>query len=241
MIIKYGDDDQQFGDLYIPDNLCNLPVIVVIHGGYWRDLSSLDSYPTKSIVDEYKEKYAIWNLEYRRMTEHGCIDPNLIFSDIKNGFEHLSNLNEYNLDLDNILLIGHSAGGHLATWLLGEELIIRPKKAISIAGVLDLGQYKKLDKPEQVIRLLNNDLNNIDYANPIKRGHGKTQLFLVHGLDDQTVPYSMAEAYVRKWDAELILYNDCDHFGMLPSMKKNHWLSLKFLISEILLSLRPDV
>lgn len=228
----YGKHDKQFGDLYVPISDEPVPIIVVIHGGYWKDKNTLDIYPTKSIVDEYKNDYAIWNLEYRGIPENGSIDLQEILSDIKSGFEYILNLTEYNLDLNKVLLIGHSAGGHLMTWLLGEELAITPKKAICVSGVLDLNQYLLLNEPQQVEKLLNYDLNKISRANPITRGHGATQLTVIHGLEDETVPCSMAKSYAETWNTELILFQACGHFSMLPLDGGEYWNSLKAIIEK---------
>ncbi|RJX75122.1 alpha/beta hydrolase [Vibrio sinensis] len=228
----YGKHDKQFGDLYVPISDEPVPIIVVIHGGYWKDKNTLDIYPTKAIVNEYKRNCAIWNLEYRGMPETGSIALEEILSDIRSGFEYLFSLTEHNLDFSKLLIIGHSAGGHLMTWLLGEELDIRPKKAISISSVLDLNQYHLLNEPQQVEKLLNQDLNKMSLANPISRGHGATQLTVIHGLEDETVPYSMAKSYAEAWDCELILFKNCGHFSMLPLDTGEYWDSLKSIIEE---------
>lgn len=237
MKIFYGNKEKQFGILHTPKSDEPLPVIVVIHGGYWKDKNTLDIYPTKFIVDEYKKSYAIWDLEYRGIPETGEIDLNEILSDIKLGFEHLTKLVDCNLDLSRILLIGHSAGAHLSCWLLGEKLKTPPRNAISISGVLDLEQYHLLNEPTQVEKLLNNDFKNLPIANPASRGHGGTNLTVIHGLEDETVPYTMATSYAKRWAVELILFKNCGHFGMLPIENGIYWDELKLIIQKNLKSL----
>ncbi|OLQ84940.1 hypothetical protein BIY21_19640 [Vibrio ponticus] len=228
----YGKHEKQFGQLSIPDSTTPLPIIVVIHGGYWKDKNTLDIYPTKFIVDEFNRSFAIWDLEYRGIPETGEISLETILSDIKQGYEYLTKLTHHNLDLDRILLVGHSAGAHLACWLLGENLSIAPKRAISISGVLDLAQYELLNEPIQVKKLLNHDLKKMPFANPVARGHGETHLTVIHGLEDQTVPYSMATHYADLWDVELLLLEKCGHFSMLPLEEGEYWQTMKNIIQS---------
>ena len=151
-IYKYGVDSQQYGQLIRPQNDAYLPVVIVIHGGYWKDNHSLDTYPTKQIVEYLADKsVAVWNLEYRRMNSMG---PNItapwptIFSDVAQGIDFLTTFaTEHKLDLSNVLIIGHSAGGHLATWAASRGMIdknsalykaeyLAIKTVIAIAGWL---------------------------------------------------------------------------------------------------------
>ena len=34
--LAYGTEDQQFGDLYLPKHSGPHPIVILIHGGYWR-------------------------------------------------------------------------------------------------------------------------------------------------------------------------------------------------------------
>ena len=38
---SYGAHEDQFADLYRPRSLKMLPVMVIIHGGYWKDNHTL--------------------------------------------------------------------------------------------------------------------------------------------------------------------------------------------------------
>jgi acetyl esterase/lipase len=114
--IVFGDDPLQFGELRLPDGPGPHPVAIVIHGGCWR--AQYDMTHIGTIAEALAaEGIATWVLEYRRVGNPGGGWPGT-FQDIADGADHLSELaDDFPLDLDRVIAIGHSAGGHLALWL----------------------------------------------------------------------------------------------------------------------------
>ena len=39
--LAYGTEDLQFGDLYLPKQSGPHPIVILIHGGYWRRVTDL--------------------------------------------------------------------------------------------------------------------------------------------------------------------------------------------------------
>lgn len=112
---KYGPLPDRVGDLLVPDGDGPHPVVVVIHGGFWRE-----QYKRDRIVpvaqDLTSRGWATWNIEYRRVGESGGGFPET-FEDVANAVDYLNELSEeYQLDLDRVVYLGFSAGGHLAVW-----------------------------------------------------------------------------------------------------------------------------
>jgi acetyl esterase/lipase len=149
--IYYGPDSLQFGDLWIPESEPKATV-VLIHGGCW-----LDIYPGTEIMNHMAhslrdEGFAVWNVEYRRLGHTGGGYPGT-FQDVAAGADHLSTVSEkYGLPTEKVIAAGHSAGGHLATWLASRKNIpessvlysISPLEVdgvISLAGINDLERY----------------------------------------------------------------------------------------------------
>lgn len=149
--IWYGPDSLQFGELWIPEE-DPLAAVILIHGGCW-----LDIYPGVEIMNHMANSlreagFTVWNVEYRRLGHEGGGYPGT-FLDVSAGADYLLQIGErYNLPTGNVIVAGHSAGGHLATWLAGRKNIdpssllyssrpILVQGVISLAGINDLERY----------------------------------------------------------------------------------------------------
>jgi acetyl esterase/lipase len=113
--LPYGPLADQFADLYLPGGAGPHPVIVLIHGGCWRD--QFDLAPLGLFAAALRaEGYAVYSLEYRRLGAAGGWP--MTFVDVGMGADALRTIAEqYPLDLTRVVALGHSAGGHLALWL----------------------------------------------------------------------------------------------------------------------------
>ena len=140
--ISYGDDALQFGELRLPEGPGPHPVAIVIHGGCWLgefDLSHIG--PLADALNE--EGIAAWVIEYRRVGNPGGGWPGT-FEDIARGADHLRKIAKgHPLDLDRVIAVGHSAGGHLALWLAARRHLARDQSLyesdpIALRGVLAL-------------------------------------------------------------------------------------------------------
>ena len=119
----YGSDPQQFGELTLPRSAPPHPVVVLVHGGGYREIYDLR--PLGSLVASLAEdRFAVWNIEYRRHGNGG--DFPRMFLDVAAAVDHLRQLaDDHSLDLDRVISMGHSAGGHLALWLAARHRIER--------------------------------------------------------------------------------------------------------------------
>lgn len=113
--LPYGPLPDQFADLYLPAGPGPHPVIVLIHGGCWRD--RFDLAPLGPFAAALRDAgYAVYSLEYRRLDASGGWP--MTFVDVGLGADALRTVApHYNLDPTQVVAMGHSAGGHLALWL----------------------------------------------------------------------------------------------------------------------------
>jgi len=120
--LAYGTGAFQFGDLRLPTGPGPHPTVVLIHGGYWRSRYGL-KLMTGLARDLAVRGYAAWNIEYRRVGNPGGGWPGT-FLDVALATDYLREITTgYALDLQRVVPIGHSAGGHLALWLAGRPRI----------------------------------------------------------------------------------------------------------------------
>ncbi len=117
----YGPDSQQFGELSLPRAEPPHPVVVLVHGGGYRELYDLS--PLGSVAASLTEAgFAVWNIEYRRHGNGGEYPQ--MFLDVAAAVDHLRHIaEERSLNLSQVISMGHSAGGHLALWLAARHRI----------------------------------------------------------------------------------------------------------------------
>lgn len=142
--LVYGDDDPalQYGMLWLPANLpanAHAPLVIFIHGGCWLNAFDIQhSLPSSAALAD--AGYAVWSIEYRRTGDAGGGWPGT-FSDIRQAIAHISQLADYPVDTGQVVIAGHSAGGHLAL-LAGSELPA-VKAVVGLAAITDIVSYSR--------------------------------------------------------------------------------------------------
>jgi acetyl esterase/lipase len=139
--ISYGKDNQQKLDLYLPANrdTAQTKLMVLIHGGAWANGDKADFAPYIAQLKQQLPGYAFANINYRLYNYNGQNKFPAQENDIKAAIEFLlSNRAAYGFS-DDIVLLGASAGAHLAL-LQGYKNTgsLKPKAIISFFGPTDL-------------------------------------------------------------------------------------------------------
>ncbi len=142
---SYGPERDQVGDLRLPATGDQpFPVVIVLHGGSWREPWERDTAESVAI-DLARKGYASWNVEYRRVGPFGGGWPTTCY-DVADAIDYVTVLaSDWALDLDRVVLAGHSSGGQLACWAVtrrgddrGRAPQVLPRLVVSLAGDLDL-------------------------------------------------------------------------------------------------------
>lgn len=163
--ISYGDSLDQTADLHLPAGAGRVPVVVLIHGGFWR--SEHTRAPAASLArDVAAHGAAAWNLEYRRIGTGGGWPAT--FDDVAAGIDALALGGQQaargRLDLSRVVAVGHSAGGTLAVWAASRPVLpksapgsdprVTLRGAVSQAGVLDLVWAASAEQSREAVHTL---------------------------------------------------------------------------------------
>ncbi len=138
--VSYGADAAQKMDVYLPANrtVASTKVLILIHGGSWV---SGDKTDFVAFVDTLKRRlpdYAIFNINYRLSASPVNIFPTQEL-DIKAATEFIySKKNEYIIS-DKFVMVGASAGAHLAMLQAYKyNTPVKAKAVVSFFGPSDL-------------------------------------------------------------------------------------------------------
>jgi acetyl esterase/lipase len=235
--LAYGPGEFHFGDLRVPEGAGPHPVVIVIHGGFWRARFDLEhiGHVCAALTGQ---GYATWNIEYRRVGQEGGGWPGTL-QDVAMAADYLRAVAPaYDLDLDRVITLGHSAGGHLALWLAarprlaeGDPLYsstpLKIKAAISLAGVNDLREGYALhlgDDRTVVERFMGGTPDEFPEryadASPYELLPLSLPQVLIHGTEDQNVPFSISQRYYERASAlgdpvQLVILQGVGHFEVI--------------------------
>ncbi len=139
--VSYGNDPNQTFDLTLPvDNRAETGLILFLHGGGWVSGDKKTLKGTFKALSNNPD-YAVASLNYRFVTLNETDVYNII-DDITVALDHIKNLAAgYSVNINKVVICGHSAGGHLAllySYRYCDVSPVRPVGVIATAPVTDL-------------------------------------------------------------------------------------------------------
>ena len=196
-------------DIYIPYNklpgVGKFPAVLNIHGGGWRE-GYKSRLITRRCAEAIVEKgYAVICNDYLLNTDERKAWPVNIY-DCKTALRYIRKVADlYDIDADNICVLGNSAGGHLALLIgfsadskelnsggLYKEYPTDVRCIVNIYGIPDLrdvewGPKSFVNKGEDTKKVLS-------LVSPVAHLSTKSPPVLsVHGLKDELVPFSLSQ------------------------------------------------
>ena len=117
-VLQYGSAPSQRVEVFRPDGDAPAPVVVFISGGCYITRYGGPA-QVRPILDQLSgDGVAVWSVGYRRTDEDASFPDT--FNDVATAIDLLkAEAPRLNLDLDRIVFVGHSAGGHFALWAAG--------------------------------------------------------------------------------------------------------------------------
>ena len=202
--LAYGPEPLQFGDLRRAGG-CGL--VVVLHGGAWKATYNLVHLGHLCVLLR-DAGISTFNVEYRRVGDPGGGWPGSL-DDVLLAVEYARGQGE------RPLLVGHSAGGHLA--LLAATRLRLP--VVALAPVSDPATWA------------NDAVRSFFGGEPRAEGSPLAQLpldapcVLVHGTRDDEVPFEQSARYADAAgaDVELTTLEGAGHFEPIdPQSPESH-------------------
>jgi acetyl esterase/lipase len=243
----YGSDSSQFADLHLPSGARRPGVAVVLHGGFWGSQYGSDHLNAVA-VDLAKRGWVTWNVEYRRIGIGGGYPTTLL--DVAAAIDYLATLKD--VDTSKVAALGHSAGGHLATWAAGRgelpvgapgaEPVVDVSGVISLAGVVDLrAAAREKIGHGAAVRFLGGNPHELSeqyaLADPLSRIPIRAVVRCVHARRDEHVPFAQSVDYVAVAQAAgqdaRLLEVPGDHFSIVDTSSPT-WPTVLSSLEELL-------
>jgi len=232
----YGPDPLEFGQLRLPKGRGPFPLVVIIHGGCWTKGFADLNYMSPLAADLATKGAATWNIEYRQIGDPGGGWPGT-FQDWAAATDHVRALAKaYPLDLNRVVVIGHSAGAHAALWLAGrprlpahspirgsDPIVITANVAIDGPGDIAafIGPDQQICGAPVIANLMGGlpDKVALRYVqgNPIQRlpSHVPATLISSVVLPPQAAEAYRAAAVARGDQVQVLRVENAGHFDML--------------------------
>jgi acetyl esterase/lipase len=213
----YGPGPAQFLELSLPAGDGPAPVVVVLHGGFWRAPYGIEL-ARPLAADLAARGWAAVAVEYRRVgtgAGGGGGWPETL-EDVAAALDSLADLGTpedgatARLDLADVTVVGHSAGGHLAAWAAGRNRLpagapgASPRVGVTAtvlqAGVLDLDRAAEQALGNgAVAEFLGGPADAVPdryaTADPVRLLPTGAAALCVHGTADTTVPPEQSDRY----------------------------------------------
>ena len=221
---SYGDDAAQVYDVRRPSP-GSTPVhatVLVVHGGFWR--TAYDRAHAEPEAQAFADAgFTVAVAEYRRVGMPGGGVPGTL-DDVRGVVAAV--LADRDLP-QPVILVGHSAGGHLVSWAAGQPWVTgAPAGAVagvvSLAGVVDLGVADRLHLGDDAAQaFVGSDAGTAAWttADPMTTVP-RVPVRLLWGSDDDVVPAAVGDAYLSRAraagaDVTSEVIEGADHFDLI--------------------------
>lgn len=208
-VVRWGPEPDQVADLRLgsPDQ----PLVIVIHGGFWRPRT--DRTHTRHMTLALAERgYTVVSAEYRRVLG----SPDLTMDDIRVAL-HVLPTSLHGYFNGRVILMGHSAGAHLALWAAAESPPPGLLGTIAMAPISDLVAADAAHLGNDALRdFLGVPALDRPDLDPARQDHPAQRTVLLAGGQDDEVPAAISDGYVRAHPAvEFEVISAAGHYSFI--------------------------
>jgi arylformamidase len=240
--VPYGSSATEKLDIF-PAGGTGQPVLVFVHGGYWRSLDKADhSFMAPAftqtgacvVVPNYALCGAKSDVTIEDITLHMVRSLAWVYR----------NIDQYGGDPARITVVGHSAGGHLAAMLLACEWkkfaadlpahVVR--NAMSISGLYDLEPVRRAPYLQVDLKLTP---AQVQRCSPAYFAPPRGPLYAVCGADESDEFLRHNQLIETAWGSAVVPVREamagCNHFSILESLTdsqhRTHHLARQLLMA----------
>lgn len=218
-VLHYGNLAEQVIDVHVPDDPESAPLVVLLHGGFWRQ--TFDRTHTRPLAEALaREGLVVATPEFRRVGGAGGWPRT--FEDVLAALRQLPRLGEVvpGRPTSDVCLLGHSAGGHLAIWAAHQAGGPEIRRVVALAPVADLYEAHRRGLGEgAVAELMGGTPEELPEA--YRRGDaarllpGPVPVTVIHGVLDARVPVDLSR---RVPGVEYVELPEVEHFGLIDPL-----------------------
>jgi len=221
--ITYGDLPRQNLDIYQPETTNpTLPVIIFFHGGRWTDGN--------------KDQYKFVGLTLSKLGYVVVVPNTRLYPEIKHpvfvedaaqaiAWVH-NNIDIYNGQVDNVFLMGHSSGAHIASLAISDKSYLakynlKPSIVSAFAGLS--GPYDFIPEAADLRGMFGPPANYPTMQISSYIDGNEPPMLLLHGQKDKAVilrNLKMAENAIKNHNGivETHIYADADHVDTVAAL-----------------------
>lgn len=230
--VPYSKEALQSLDIF-PSAVPNSPVLIFIHGGYWK---ALDKSSYRFIAAPFVDQnITVCLINYRLIPS---VNMEALLQDISSSLAWIQpNISRYNGNPQTMVLSGHSAGGHLAlmSYLMNEDLRPAIKGICSLSGIFDLAPIKNSylnedlqlsEEDVEAFSVANKDLSQLKCPSLLSVGSEETALF----IDESKNLY---EQHKSKAPISYYEYPGLNHYEIVHKLGEADSPLVRFLLQLI--------